>query len=132
VDLQLTEKIVVITGASSGIGRATALTVAAEGGIPILVARSTDKLEKAKAKAEIEGAGGTAYVCTADVTDSAAPDRVIATVLEQYGRMAARLLTRRLGRAEDLANVIAYLVSPLSHQVTAAEWSVDGGIQRQV
>jgi NAD(P)-dependent dehydrogenase (short-subunit alcohol dehydrogenase family) len=47
-------------------------------------------------------------------------------------RMAARLLTRRLGRAEDLANVIAYLVAPLSHQVTAAEWSVDGGIQRQV
>jgi NAD(P)-dependent dehydrogenase (short-subunit alcohol dehydrogenase family) len=47
-------------------------------------------------------------------------------------RMAERLLTRRLGRAEDLANVIAYLVSPLSHQVTAAEWSVDGGIQRQV
>jgi NAD(P)-dependent dehydrogenase (short-subunit alcohol dehydrogenase family) len=47
-------------------------------------------------------------------------------------RMAARLLTRRLGRAEGLANVIAYLVTPLSHQVTAAEWSVDGGIQRQV
>jgi NAD(P)-dependent dehydrogenase (short-subunit alcohol dehydrogenase family) len=80
VDLQLTEKIVVITGASSGIGRATALTVAAEGGI----------------------------------------------------RMAARLLTRRLGRAEDLANVIAYRVSSLSHEVTAAEWSVDGGIQRRV
>jgi NAD(P)-dependent dehydrogenase (short-subunit alcohol dehydrogenase family) len=80
VDLQLTEKIVVITGASSGIGRATALTVAAEGGI----------------------------------------------------RMAGRLLTRRLGRAEDLANVIAYRVSPLSHQVTAAEWSVDGSIRRRV
>jgi NAD(P)-dependent dehydrogenase (short-subunit alcohol dehydrogenase family) len=40
VDLQLTDEIIVITGASSGIGRATALTVAAEGGIPILVARS--------------------------------------------------------------------------------------------
>jgi NAD(P)-dependent dehydrogenase (short-subunit alcohol dehydrogenase family) len=211
VDLQLTERIVVITGASSGIGRATALTVAAEGGIPILVARSTDKLEKAKA--EIEGAGGATYVCTADVTDSAAPDRVIAMLASGGGslvhvssdsgrlpeignvdyaaaklpllalskslatefnpqgvlsnvvvsgptrtelydrpggfaeqaariwgidkegavnRMAARLLTRRLGRAQDLANVIAYLVSPLSHQVTAAEWSVDGGIQRQV
>ncbi|MDT5288155.1 MAG: hypothetical protein QOF88_3044, partial [Mycobacterium sp.] len=87
MDLQLTEKIVVITGTSSGIGPATALTVAAEGGIPILVARSTDKLEKAKA--EIEGAGGTAYVCIADVTDSAAPNRVIATVLEQHGRVDA-------------------------------------------
>src|ERR1700686_300172 len=87
MDLQLTEKIIVITGASSGIGRATALTVAAEGGIPILVARSTDKLEKAKA--EIEGAGGTAYVYTADVTDPAAPDRVIAAALERYGRVDA-------------------------------------------
>jgi hypothetical protein len=37
-----------------------------------------------------------------------------------------------LGRAENLAYVIAYLVTPLSHRVTAAEWSVDGGIQRQV
>jgi NAD(P)-dependent dehydrogenase (short-subunit alcohol dehydrogenase family) len=43
-----------------------------------------------------------------------------------------QLLTRRLGQAEDLAHVITYLVSPLSHQVTGAEWSVDGGIQRQV
>jgi NAD(P)-dependent dehydrogenase (short-subunit alcohol dehydrogenase family) len=47
-------------------------------------------------------------------------------------RMAELLLTRRLGQAEDVARVIAYLVSPLARQVTAAEWSVDGGIQRQV
>ncbi len=48
---------VVITGASSGIGRAAALKIAAAGGIPILVARSLDKLEEVKE--EIEGTGGT-------------------------------------------------------------------------
>src|SRR4029078_6549539 len=45
--------------ASSGIGRAPALKIAAAGGIPILVARSLDKLEEVKQ--EIEGRGGTAY-----------------------------------------------------------------------
>ena len=45
---------VIITGASSGIGRAAALKIAAAGGIPILVARSLDKLEEVKQ--EIEGA----------------------------------------------------------------------------
>ena len=53
-------KTVVITGASSGIGRAAALKIAAAGGIPILVARTQEKLDEVKA--EIEAAGGTAYV----------------------------------------------------------------------
>ena len=53
-------KTVVITGASSGIGRAAALKIAAAGGIPILVARTKEKLDEVKA--EIEAAGGTAYV----------------------------------------------------------------------
>ncbi|GAC1434421.1 MAG: SDR family oxidoreductase [Solirubrobacteraceae bacterium] len=56
---------VLITGASSGIGRAAALKVAAAGGIPLLVARSADKL--ADTKAEIEAAGGTAHTYSADL-----------------------------------------------------------------
>jgi NAD(P)-dependent dehydrogenase (short-subunit alcohol dehydrogenase family) len=58
---------VVITGSSSGIGRAAAIKVAAAGGIPILVARSADKLEAVKG--EIERAGGTAYAYTCDLSD---------------------------------------------------------------
>jgi NAD(P)-dependent dehydrogenase (short-subunit alcohol dehydrogenase family) len=58
---------VVITGASSGIGRAAALKIAAAGGIPLLVARSADKLEEVKS--EIERAGGTAYSYTCDLSD---------------------------------------------------------------
>ena len=53
---------VVITGASSGIGRATALKVAAAGGVPLLVARGVEKLEALRD--EIEAAGGTAHVYT--------------------------------------------------------------------
>src|SRR4051812_3885461 len=58
---------VVITGASSGIGRAAALKIAAAGGIPILVARTLEKLEEVKR--EIEAAGGTAYVYSGDLSD---------------------------------------------------------------
>ncbi|HUA11089.1 MAG TPA: SDR family oxidoreductase [Solirubrobacteraceae bacterium] len=58
---------VLITGASSGIGRSTALKVAAAGGIPLLVARGVDKLEEVRA--EIIASGGTAYVYAADLSD---------------------------------------------------------------
>jgi NAD(P)-dependent dehydrogenase (short-subunit alcohol dehydrogenase family) len=260
MDLQLTEKIVVVTGAASGIGEATARLLTEEGAIVVGVDR--DRIDTGL------GARGTAV--QADLTDAATPDRVINTVLEQHGRIdalvnnagglqvrtsflditdeqwlatfnvnfhAARrmsrvavpvmlasgsgsivhigsdsarlpeignldyataklpllalstslatefspqgirsnvvvpgptrtplydrpggfgdqaaemwgtdketaitrmvteirpLLTRRMGQPDDIAQVIAYLVSPLSRQVTAAEWSVDGGAQRHI
>jgi len=257
VDLQLTGNVVIVTGAASGIGQATARLLTEEGAVVVGVDR--DPIESGL------GTGGTAV--QADVTDSATPDRVIATVLEQHGRidalvnnagglhvrtsfldttdeqwlatfdldfhaarrmsraavpallangggslvhvssesgrmpeignldyaaaklpllalsaslatefsprsirsnvvnagptrtplydrpggfseqvaeiwgidkesaitrMTERVLTRRLGEADDVARVIAYLVSPLSSQVTAAEWSVDGGAHHQV
>jgi len=42
------------------------------------------------------------------------------------------LLTSWMGQPDDIAQVVAYLVSPLSRQVTAAEWNVDGGALRQI
>jgi NAD(P)-dependent dehydrogenase (short-subunit alcohol dehydrogenase family) len=42
------------------------------------------------------------------------------------------LLTGRIGQPSDVAQVVAYLVSPLSRQVTAAEWDVDGGALRRI
>ena len=71
----LAGRTVVITGASSGIGRSTALAVAARGGVPLLVARSVDKLDALKE--EIDEAGGTAHVYPCDITDTEA---VAATV----------------------------------------------------
>ena len=62
-------KIVLITGASSGIGEATARTLAANGHAVVLGARRTDRLEKIVA--EIRKSGGTAEFRKLDVTDPA-------------------------------------------------------------
>ena len=42
------------------------------------------------------------------------------------------LLTGRIGQPDDVARVVAYLISPLSSQVTGAEWVVDGGALPQI
>jgi len=260
VDLQLTDKVVVVTGAASGIGQATARLLTEEGAVVVGVDRDPVNT----------GLGTRGTAVQADLTDPATPDRVIAIVLEQHGRIdalvnnagglhvrtsflditdeqwlatfdlnfhAARrmsraavpamlaggggslvhissdsarlpeignldyaaaklpllvlstslatefsprgirsnvvvpgptrtplydrpggfgeqaaqlwgtdkesaitrmvteirpLLTSRIGQPDDIAQVVAYLVSPLSSQVTAAEWNVDGGALRQI
>src|SRR3954454_5194834 len=76
---------VLITGASSGIGRATAIKVAAAGGIPLLVARGVEKLEEAKA--EIEAAGGTAHVYPTDLSDLDALEELRDRVLSDHPRV---------------------------------------------
>src|SRR4051795_10408308 len=72
-------KVVLITGASSGIGKAAAFKIAAAGGIPLLVARSVDKLEETKQ--EIEAHGGTAYTYSADLSDLESIDNLVEQVL---------------------------------------------------
>jgi short-subunit dehydrogenase/thioester reductase-like protein len=67
-------KRVVITGASSGIGKVTAFKVAQAGGIPVLVARGKDKLEATKDA--IEAAGGQAHVYPCDLSDLEAIDEL--------------------------------------------------------
>ena len=88
-------KTVVITGASSGIGRAAALKIAAAGGIPILVARTKEKLDEVKA--EIEAAGGSAYVAPCDLSDFAAIDALVETLLAEHARVD--MLVNNAGRS---------------------------------
>ena len=96
---------VVITGASSGIGRATALTVAAAGGIALLVARGVEKLDALRE--EIEAAGGTADVYAADLSDMGAIDEVVARMLADHPAIdflvnnAGRSIRRSIKLSED-------------------------------
>jgi short-subunit dehydrogenase len=75
-------KRVVITGASSGIGEAAAMKIAAAGGIPLLVARGIEKLEELKRKIEAEG--GTAYVYSADLSDYESIDALVEKIRDEH------------------------------------------------
>jgi NAD(P)-dependent dehydrogenase (short-subunit alcohol dehydrogenase family) len=75
----------IVTGASSGIGRATALRFAAAGSAVLAVGRDAPALD---ALAElVERAGGRAVPHVADVTAPEAPDAVVAAALQQFGRL---------------------------------------------
>jgi NAD(P)-dependent dehydrogenase (short-subunit alcohol dehydrogenase family) len=88
-------KVVLITGASSGIGKAAAFKIAAAGGIPLLVARSADKLEETKQ--EIEAKGGTAYTYSADLSDLDSIDQLVEQVLSDHP--AVDVLVNNAGRS---------------------------------
>jgi NAD(P)-dependent dehydrogenase (short-subunit alcohol dehydrogenase family) len=76
-------KVVVVTGSSSGIGKATALKLAEAGAKVILVARGEEKL--LETKGEIDRLGGNAWICTADVADLASCDALVARVTKEHG-----------------------------------------------
>ncbi|HEX8102336.1 MAG TPA: SDR family oxidoreductase [Solirubrobacteraceae bacterium] len=86
---------VVITGASSGIGRSAALKIAAAGGIPLLVARGQEKLDETKR--EIEAAGGTAYAYSADLSDMDSIEQLVERIMADHP--AVDFLVNNAGRS---------------------------------
>jgi NADP-dependent 3-hydroxy acid dehydrogenase YdfG len=78
-------KVVVITGASSGLGEATARYLAERGAIVVLGARRTDRLQTLVD--EITRAGGQASALATDVTDAAQVQALVDAAVGQYGRI---------------------------------------------
>jgi NAD(P)-dependent dehydrogenase (short-subunit alcohol dehydrogenase family) len=97
-------KTILITGASSGIGRAAALKLARAGGIPLLVARSADKL--GEVRDEILTSGGSAYVYSADVSDPESIDALVAQVLSDHP--AVDVLVNNAGRSIRRSIALSY------------------------
>ena len=77
--------VALVTGASSGIGEATARMLAGRGATVAMAARRTDRLEKLGE--EIAGAGGTALPVELDVSDREAAEAAVARTVEELGRL---------------------------------------------
>jgi NAD(P)-dependent dehydrogenase (short-subunit alcohol dehydrogenase family) len=88
-------KVVVITGGSSGIGLATAEKVAAAGAVTVIVARGEEELFKARDA--MKAAGGKVFAYTADLSDMADCDRLVATILQEHGQVD--VLVNNAGRS---------------------------------
>jgi len=97
-------KIVMITGASSGIGEAAALRVGEAGGTVVLVARTREKLEATKGR--IEAAGGTAFVHPCDLSDIEDIERMASEVLAEQGRVD--VLVNNAGRSIRRSVALSY------------------------
>jgi NADP-dependent 3-hydroxy acid dehydrogenase YdfG len=81
----LSGTVAVVTGASSGIGAATARRLADHGASVALVARRRDRLQALAA--EIEQAGGTALVVEADITNRAQAEAAVQQTVDRFGRL---------------------------------------------
>jgi NAD(P)-dependent dehydrogenase (short-subunit alcohol dehydrogenase family) len=92
---KLAGKVVLVTGASSGIGFNTAKKLAAGGAKVILVARTKEKLDETRAI--IEKAGGEAFVYPCDLSDMKDIDRMAAEVLHDFGHVD--ILINNAGRS---------------------------------
>jgi meso-butanediol dehydrogenase/(S,S)-butanediol dehydrogenase/diacetyl reductase len=104
-------RVVIVTGAASGIGRATAERLAAEGATVVAVDRDADGLaatEKAVADAGTAGAGVAGLI--GDVGDPATAAEAVRTATEQHGRLDA------------LVNNAGILRFEHSHEVAAVDW----------
>jgi NAD(P)-dependent dehydrogenase (short-subunit alcohol dehydrogenase family) len=99
-----TPQTVLITGASSGIGRATAVELAGRGARLVLVSRGRESLEETAAEARAAGAEAV-VVCPADVTDEDAFRGAVQAAVERFGSLdvvvhAAQVMA--YGRIEDV------------------------------
>ena len=83
--LDLAGKVVLVTGASSGLGEATARTLARHGAKVALAARRADRL--AALQQDIEREGGEALSVVADVLDGGQVDAMVARTVERFGRL---------------------------------------------
>jgi NAD(P)-dependent dehydrogenase (short-subunit alcohol dehydrogenase family) len=101
-------RVVIVTGATSGIGRAAVTAFAAAGARLVLVGRDRDALHDVHEA--IASSGGESIVCAADVTDETAPDLVVRTAIDNAGGI------------DVLVNAAGIIASGTMEQTTDAGW----------
>ena len=107
----MNDKVVIVTGASQGIGRATAIRLAQDFGAVVLVARSEEKLRETER--EVVAAGTRALVVPADLSEAPAASEVVRQAVAAFGRIDA------------LVNIAGAVPQVDVLEMTDAQW--DGG-----
>jgi NADP-dependent 3-hydroxy acid dehydrogenase YdfG len=113
---QLTGTVAIVTGASSGIGEATARRLAEHGASVAVVARRKDRLDLLVK--DIEATGGTALAVEADITDRTQADQTVRAVVDRFGRLD---IPERL-QPGDIADNIAFMVTHPRRSSIAELW----------
>ncbi|QEC77460.1 SDR family oxidoreductase [Mucilaginibacter ginsenosidivorax] len=85
MNLQLTDKVIIVTGGAKGIGEGIVKVLAAEGAIPVIIGRS--EVDNLKVVHEVEAAGGRAFQVAAELTDPKANENAITATVAKYGRI---------------------------------------------
>jgi L-fucose dehydrogenase len=85
MDLQLKDKVIIVTGGAKGIGEGISKVLAAEGAIPVIMGRNEE--DNLKTVAEIKAAGQQAGQVVAELTKPEACEQAVKAVIKQYGRI---------------------------------------------
>jgi NAD(P)-dependent dehydrogenase (short-subunit alcohol dehydrogenase family) len=85
MDLQLRDKVIIVTGGAKGIGEGIVRVLAAEGAVPVIVGRNED--DNRQTVAEVERSGGRAFQVVAELTQPEAAAAAVRATLDAFGRL---------------------------------------------
>jgi L-fucose dehydrogenase len=85
MDLQLKNKVIIVTGGAKGIGEGIVRVLAAEGAIPVVVGRNSE--DNKKIVKEVINNGGQSFDVVAELTNPEESEKAVKTVFEKYGRI---------------------------------------------
>jgi L-fucose dehydrogenase len=85
MDLQLTNKVIIVTGGAKGIGEGIVKVLGGEGAIPVIVGRSEE--DNLKVVQAVEASGGKVFQVVAELTEPAACENAVNAVIKQFGRI---------------------------------------------
>lgn len=102
MDLQLTSKVIIVTGGAKGIGEGIALALVHEGAIPVIIGRNKNDNQHLLDK--IKQSGGTGFQIVAELTDDAECKYAIDQTIKQFGKIDGLVNNAGVNDGVGLAN----------------------------